>query len=137
MIRGSENPLLFASSTIFPGAKALDCIHQCDIDLRTRNVPATEVADVLRSLLVFVTRPVTEDIRDDFVSFVHNCFAAFPKDLHDVSEAFLKSAYSTIRCLDCTIFMEIALAEAGEVVSKEFVEKTLHEFELFVKNVCL
>ena len=125
----SDKQLLFASSHVFQGATPLDCIHQCDIDLKTRQVTAEEVSDLLKRWLVFVTQPVKENIRDDLVSFVHNCFMAFPAELLDSYAAFLEKAYSTILCLECTIFIEIALVHAGQTIDRSFADKTLHEFE--------
>ncbi|OHT04984.1 hypothetical protein TRFO_27360 [Tritrichomonas foetus] len=120
--------LLFPSSSIFNDADEIDCIHQCDIDLRTRSIPCEEIESLLSNILDFLETPITENYQFDVLSLVYDCFSVYPNELINLFEKFRERSFKTIMNFNASVFASISLSNHGVSILPDFVQESLSTF---------
>ena len=104
--------LLFKSSNVFANADDLDCIHQCDIDLRTRTIPLSEVEELMDNILSSLDANKFDiNYQLDLLSLLYDCFSKYPSKLFSDNyyQKFNEKSFSSIINFNATIFISIAL----------------------------
>ena len=116
--------LLFKSSNIFANASDLDCIHQCDIDLRTRSIPISEVEELMDNILSYLEKNKFDlNTQIDLLSLLYDCFSKFPSNLFadNYYQKFKDKSFSSVINFDATVFISIALNRSISDPSKSKV----------------